>query len=419
MMRGVYSTLLYLLLPLIFLRLLWRSWRAPAYRQRWHERLGFITPFPPTPRIWLHAVSVGEVQAALPLLRTLQQTYPHYSLLVTTMTPTGSAHLRAALPNVEHIYLPYDVPDAIARFLKRVQPSLGLIMETELWLNLLHACHQRQIPTFLLNARLSKRSARGYARVGHLTHQGLSYLTAVAAQGRADARRLQILAGKQLHLRRCGNLKFDLTLPVKLFEQGQALRQQWGAERLVWVAGSTRAGEEKMVLTVFQQLRQMYPNLLLILVPRHPERFKEVAQLCANQALPWVRRSHTELPSTQTAIYLGDTMGDLLRLYAAADVAFVGGSLMPLGGHNPLEPAALGLPVVFGSHTFNFSDICQQLVAQGAAQQVKDTTSLLQCMQTYFTDSALRQRDGARAQAFVQRNRGSLACVLDLITPYL
>lgn len=419
-MRRFYTALLWALMPFILLRLLWRSIKAPAYRQRWAERFGFVPqrPADAPAAIWIHAVSVGEVQAIVPLVKALQAHCLPNTLLVTTTTPTGSAHLRATLgQSVQHVYLPYDVPFAIQRFLTRQRPRLLLLVETELWPNLLYCCQQQQCATILINARLSARSARGYQRFARFTQQTLACLDHIAAQATADAERFQALGATAVSV--CGNLKFDATLPPDFAEQAAALRHALDSpKRLIWLAASTHDGEESVLLSVHQHLRQQWPHLLLILVPRHPERFNTVARLCQAAGFQLKRRTETQCCDEQTAVYLGDTMGELQLLYGAADLAFVGGSLVPNGGHNPLEPALVGLSILSGPYIFNFYDIYQQLVQVQGAYLVTDASALQQQVQLLLQDAALRQQRGEAAQQFLAQNRGALQKTLHLIRQY-
>lgn len=416
-MRVLYSLLLYLLTPLILLRLYWRGRKAPGYRQRWAERFGRI-PAPPGPCLWVHAVSLGETRAALPLIRALLERHPDSPLLVTTTTPTGSRQVREALGGrVHHVYAPYDLPGAVARFLDRTRPRLALIMETELWPNLFAACRRRGVPVVVANARLSERSARGYRRLGRLSRRLLARTTVIAAQAEADARRFRELGAPRVTV--TGNLKYDLALPDGLPEQGRALRRQLGRERPVWIAASTHQGEDESVLDAFTRLRQARPRALLVLVPRHPERFDAVAELCRRRGWTVARRSRGEPCTPATAVYLGDTLGELLLLFAAADLAFVGGSLVPVGGHNVLEPAALGLPVLFGPQMFNFTEAGRRLLEAGAARQVAGATELAAAAAELLADAERRAAMGRAGRAVVEANRGALAALLAVVEEVL
>jgi 3-deoxy-D-manno-octulosonic-acid transferase len=410
-MRLIYNGLLYFLLPLALLRLYWRGRHDPGHRQRWRERLGWVPPLPPG-SLWIHAVSVGEVRAALPLIRALLDRYPEQPLLVTTTTLTGSRQVRETLgERVRHVYAPYDLPGVVQRFLRRTQPQIAIIMETELWPNLLRQCATAGIPVLIANARLSERSARGYARIPRLTAAMLQDITLIAAQGESDARRFRALGAPRVEV--TGNLKYDLKLPDNLWEQGRQWRRKWlGENRPVWIAASTHGGEDEQILQAFARIRSSWPNLLLTLTPRHPERFDRVAELCREQGFNLVRRSEQHLCTPDTAVFLGDSMGELLLFYAAADLAFVGGSLVPTGGHNVLEPALLGLPVLFGPHMFNFTEASQRLLEAKAAWQVTDASELAVTLDWLLADPEQGRDAGQRGRAVVERHRGSLAALL-------
>ncbi|BAP56986.1 3-deoxy-D-manno-octulosonic-acid transferase domain-containing protein [Thioploca ingrica] len=417
--RWFYTLSLYLLIPLIILRLLWRGLRAPAYWQRWSERFGFISSLPPH-SLWIHAVSMGEVQAAIPLIQTLSNRFPHHPILVTTMTPTGSQRVKAVFAEqVWHVYLPYDLPDAVARFLKRTQPQLLILLETELWPNLLQACQQRLIPVILVNARLSAQSSAKYQRIAGFMRQILTSLVAIAAQTQVDANRFIELGVPATQIQVTGNIKFDSRSPAHYATQAKQLRHQCGNQRVIWIAASTHEGEEKLVLEAFSRLKAEIKALLLILVPRHPERFNRVALLCQQHGYLVSRRSQNQPCTAITDIYLGDTMGELPLLYAASDVAFVGGSLVPIGGHNLLEPAAAGLPIIVGTYVFECEEICRQLLAEQAGQQVHNTEQLVQAAKRYLIDAHLRQQAGEQGRWFVEKNQGALERVLSMIYAYI
>jgi 3-deoxy-D-manno-octulosonic-acid transferase len=418
-MRLLYTGLLYLALPLALLRLYWRGRRDAGHRRRWRERLGVVPPLPQPGCLWIHAVSVGETRAALPLIRALLERYPELPLLVTTTTLTGSRQVREALEDrVHHAYAPYDVPGAVRRFLQRTRPRLAVIMETELWPNLLRQCAAADIPVLIANARLSERSARGYGRIRGLTAPMLRDITLIAAQAEADAERFHTLGAPRVQV--VGNLKYDLTLPDDLLERGRQLRRELlGENRPVWIAASTHAGEDEPVLDAFATLRARWPELLLLLVPRHPERFDGVAALCQQRGFNIVRRGEQRPCAPDTAVFLGDSMGELLRFYAAADLAFVGGSLIATGGHNVLEPALLGLPVLFGPHMFNFTEAGERLIEAGAAWQVADAGELAVAVDRLLANPEWRQSAGQRGRAVVKRHRGALAALLARIEALL
>jgi len=419
-LRTLYTFLLYLLTPLVLLRLAWRGLRAHDYWRRWPERFGTIKPALGEQVIWIHAVSVGEVQAAEPVVRALLESRQDYSLLVTTVTPTGSARVTALFgPKVAHVYAPYDLPGVVKRFFNRVQPRLAIVMETELWPNLFNACQQRAIPLLLINARLSARSVAGYRRVRGLAKETLAAVTEIAAQGETDAGRFECLGAKPDIITVTGNLKFEQRIPPSLLERAEVLRRDWGVGRPVWIASSTHESEDELILDVFRQLRKQFGDCLLVLVPRHPERFESVAALCRQRGYHTVLRSDGVACTSEINVYVGDTMGELPLLYAASDVAFVGGSLVPHGGHNLLEPAALGMPVVTGPHVFNFVEICELLINAGAAVKVADTNELLQTVTRWLGDANERHRVGQLGRQVVEKNRGALQAVMAIVERYL
>ena len=414
-MRWLYTALFYLLVPAIVLRLWWRSRRAPAYRRRIGERFGWfgeacgVAVPGQGDGIWVHAVSVGETIAAAPMIRRLQERYPSARIVVTTMTPTGSERVRALFgDSVDHVYAPYDVPDCIVRFLNRTRPQLAIIVETELWPNTIHACAVHGIPLLVANARLSARSARGYRRLRALAGPMMAELTRVVAQNAADGERFVELGLPRERLRVSGSNKFDLALEPELQERAVAIRAGWGAERLVWIAASTHEGEESIALEAHRRLRARHPDALLVLVPRHPERFGPVAALVERMGLRCQRRSAGRALEADTAVLLGDTMGELLCLYGCADIAFVGGSLIPRGGHNMLEPAAWGLPLITGPSDYNFREISALLQQADALALVEDVGERAAQLQALAADPGQRSRCGAAARQVVDANRGAL-----------
>ena len=415
MNRFFYSLLFHLLLPLIAARLLWRAWRAPAYARRIGERFAIGLPAMRTGGIWLHAVSVGESIAAAPLVRQLQVRYPDWPITVTCMTPTGSERIRALFgDSVQHCYLPYDLPWAARRFIRLLKPKLAIIMETELWPNHIHQCAQMGVPVALANARLSERSARGYARFSRLTAPMLAEMNLIAVQTEIEAERFRALGARAVCVQVTGSIKFDLKIDEQLLVEAAQLRQQWGAERRpLWIAASTHAGEDEIMLAAHRQILIQYPDALLILVPRHPERFASVYDLCQREGFVTRRRSLNEAVTADTTVMLGDTMGELLFLYALADVAFVGGSLVPNGGHNLLEPAALGKPVLSGPQVFNFLEIAAQLRTEGALAEVTDVASLAKSVVRLWQQPQLAQQMRAAGAVVMRRNQGALKRLLD------
>ncbi len=411
----MYSVMFYLLLPLIFVRLWLRGIKAPAYRQRWPERLGFQLPASNHDVIWIHSVSVGETLASIPLIRELKQRYPRSPILVTTMTPTGSERVKAAFSDsVVHCYLPYDVPGAIKRFLNHFKPRLLVIMETELWPNLIAQCKQRQIAVIVANARLSEKSARGYRRFKKLSSEMLSGIQ-IATQTADDAERFLALGSSADVTEVTGNIKYELVLPENIQQQATSLVQQVFPDKsLIWIAASTHQHEDEIVLAIHKQILKQNPKVRLIIVPRHPERFNQVAQLCQQQRYTLFRRSEAIPTSAAADIFLGDSMGELLLFYAMADVAFVGGSLVATGGHNLLEPAAFACPVIVGPHTFNFHQITNQMIALGAAIQT-DQGEMATAILSFLEDQNRRQQAGLAGAEFVKRNRGTLEKLLIII----
>ena len=417
MVRQLYSAIHYLALPYIFLRLAWRGHRDPGYWERWGERFGRIPPLSGDQQtLWVHAVSVGEVQAAVPLVRALLAGGRDLRIVVTTTTPTGHERVQQALGNgVVHRYAPYDLPGAVRRFLERVRPQLVIIMETELWPNILHQCSRRRIPVLLANARLSEQSAASYRRVATTAGKMLASISCIAAQTRQDAARLISLGARADRVRVTGNTKFDVRLPASLSEEAQVLRRCFGVDRGVWIAASTHDGEEQQVLQAFEQVRKALPDSLLVLVPRHPTRAVSVAALVRKFGHVTAMRSESPVSCADASVFIGDTMGELPLFYAASDVAFVGGSLVREGGHNMLEPAALGIPVVFGPYVHDVAEISDRLLEVGAGRRVNDKDELATAVVEYMHDANLRHVAGQRGSEFVKENRGALDLVMELV----
>lgn len=419
-MEPLYRLVMGLLLPLVLLRLLWRSLWLPAYRERWGERLGFYPEGLGAAELWVHAVSLGEVQAAFPLITALLERHPGLGVVVTTTTPTGAQRLDALLGGrVQHVYTPYDLPALVGRFLRQFRPRLVVILETEIWPSLLAACEQQGVPVILANARLSARSARGYARFGGFAGRLLGRFALIAAQSQADAQRFLALGAAPERVRVTGSIKLDLTLPAGLREDAEALRHLWGGSRPVWVAGSTHEGEETLLLAAHQAVRRVLPDALLVLVPRHPERFARVAALVKRQGMPMVARSEGRPCAAETAVFLGDTLGELPLFLGAADAAFIGGSLVPRGGHNLLEAAAVGVPVAVGPHTYNFAGLTELMLARGGAVRVQGAADLAQVMVGWLGDAAERVRIGEAGRRVLEEQRGALQRLLSLLEEYL
>lgn len=419
MPRALYSLLLYLLLPFTPFKLLWRGIKQPEYLRHVLERYGFYPKATRQgqPLIWLHCVSVGETRAAAPLVHDLQKRYPTHRMLLTHATPTGRAAGEQLFgETVERCYLPYDVPGAVGRFLDHYRPALGMLMETELWFNLIAGCKGRGIPLLLVNARLSERSAHGYAQIARLTEAGLRNLTAIAAQTEQDAERLRRLGAHDVQV--AGNLKFDVQPPANAAELGGLLRAALGKHRPVFLAASTRDGEESMILDAVAAAD--VPNLLTVIVPRHPQRFDEVANLLTKRGVSFLRRSKLRGEiSSQVRVILGDSMGEMFTYYAACDVAFIGGSLQPLGGQNLIEASAMGKPVLIGPHTFNFTAATEQAIAARAARRVEDSAALASALRHLFGDPELRQAMGWAALELSQSTGGAVHKIADLAAAHL
>ena len=423
-MMWLYRILINLAIPLGLLGLAIRGFKNQAYWARWGERFGFATqavrqaaPFD----LWVHAVSVGEARAAAPLVNRLLDTHPHCRILVTTTTPTGSDMVKMLLQDrVTHCYFPYDLGWSMQRFTSVVRARLVLIMETEIWPNMIAAVKRSGSALVYTNVRLSERSYKRYARFPSLVAQTLSQVDHFAVQGPADRKHLQLLGVMPEKISETGSIKFDVTMPPSLRESAEVLRRQLGQDRLIWIAGSTREGEEGRILRVYKKLKQKHPSLLLLLVPRHPERFDIVARKIQRRGLNGVRRSENlpEVPP-EADVYLGDTMGELSLMYASSDVAFVGGSLEPLGGQNILEPCALGVPVAFGPHMFNFPDISRWTIKEGAGRMVQNSTELVQVLDEWLGNPSLRDEIGANGRAFVEAHRGALDKNNQLIDSFL
>lgn len=415
--RRGYAALLYLLAPLIWRRV-WRE-QLPGRSRR--ERLGLISPSAKDElTLWLHCASVGEVQAARPMIEALRQRWPGHRLVITTMTATGAERVLALAGNhrepgdrgeVSHHFVPLDFPGAARRFIARLRPELAIFFETELWPNLLAACDKAGVPVAVVNGRLSSRAFRGYRRLRLLMAEALSHVAWLAAKSEADARRFIELGMAPARTTVVGSLKFDIGNDGEAREVSEHLRTRFG-RRPAWVAGSTHPGEDEQVLAAHARLRERLPGALLVLVPRHPRRFDDVAALCRHAGLTLARRSRDEWPEADTAVYLGDTMGELLALYGAADLAFVGGSLVPIGGHNLLEPAALGIPVLTGPALANFEDVAEAMRGAGALVEVDDGETLAAELLRLFGDREERRRLAEAGRDVVTANRGALARTL-------
>lgn len=419
LLRGLYSAVLYLLVPVTVYHLIWRGFRQQAYLHRWGERYARYHRRPGPRVLWLHAVSVGEVNAAVPVINALRRGRPDLRLLVTTITPTGSERVRTLWGHdIEHVYLPYDLPGAVGRFLKHYRPHAGLIMETELWPNLLFGCRDHGVPVFILNARLSERSLRGYRVLAPLVGRALRTVRTVAAQSLADAVRFVRLGARSDQVVEVGNLKYDVVVPEGLEAFAAQCRHSAGG-RLAWIAASTHEQEEAAVLAMHRQLRAHFPGLLLLWAPRHPERFAVVAAQARSAGWKVSTRSRGRWPGPEDAVFVIDTLGELVPFYAAADVAFVGGSLQAVGGHNLLEPAAAGTAIVTGPHLHNFSEISRRMLEHGALRIGADQDAVCADLAALLDDGEARGGMVDAGRELIDSGRGALAQTLVLLRPVL
>lgn len=419
-MRYIYTLVFYALVPVLLGRLLWRARLRSGRDTRLLERLGFFRTTPAVDVVWFHAVSVGESEAAFPVIRSLLSRDSGLTVLVTCTTPSGSARIRDVLGNrVLHVYLPYDLPGAVRRFLNQFKPRLGVIMETEIWPNLYQACRARQCPLVMVNGRLSDDSTKGYAWLRKLTRESLAAVHCIAAQTPLDAERYMAIGALPERVRVLGNVKFDIDYDAGMQSQAARLRRELFQNRPVWIAGSTHPGEEELVLEALAPIREAIPNLVLVFAPRHPERAAQVRSLCEGRGLEVTNRSERKPCTLDTAIFLIDGIGELRMFYGTADVAFIGGSLIPHGGQNVLEAAVAGIPVVFGPHTMNFREITAGLLSAGGAARVENPGELARAVIGVFENPALANEQGEKARAFVVDNRGAVNRVTELLLEHL
>ncbi len=410
--RLLYTLLLYLLAPLMLVRLMLRGLRNRDYLRRWRDRFGYVPRLTGARSIWLHAVSVGEVNALARLVEGLLARHPEVPLILTTGTPTGLARVRQLFgQRVHHTYLPYDLPGVVRRFFARTRPRLGVIAETEIWPNLYTAAGRRRVPLMIVNARLSERSMRGFAILPgvRLISAALEAVVQILAQSEADAERYRRLGARSERVRVVGNLKFDMAVADSVRGAGARVRVALGSARPVWIAASTHEAEEQAVLHAHAAVLRALPEALLLIAPRHPERFRAVAQAARAADFSVSTRSSDDIPASRSQCFVLDSLGELMTYYAAADLAFVGGSLAPIGGHNALEPAALAVPVLVGPHTFNFQDITEALLASGAAWRIAQAAALGDAVLALLQDAPARARMGAAALGVIERGRGALA----------
>ncbi|MDO8989285.1 MAG: lipid IV(A) 3-deoxy-D-manno-octulosonic acid transferase [Sideroxyarcus sp.] len=410
--RFYYTFGLWLLLPYVFFHLLWRARKQREYLHHIGERFGRYAVRCEKPVIWLHSVSVGETRAIVTLVQSLRIRYPDHQILLSHTTPTGRAASEQLFgEDVIRVYLPYDYPFAVERFLRHFRPQVGVLMETEIWFNLIHACHNESIPLLLLSARLSDKSANNYARFPRLVRAGLRELSLVAAQTEGDAMRLADFCNRAVPV--MGNLKFDIVPPPAMLELGKRLRVMFGEQRPVLLAASTREGEEALLLDALQHAE--IERLLVVIVPRHPQRFDEVAALIEQHGLSMQRRSANEPVSARTQFVLGDSMGEMFAYYAACDIAFIGGSLLPLGGQNLIEACAVGTPVLIGPYTYNFAQATEMAVADGAAMQINHADDLVHQLNILLHDPLQLARMGEAGRQFVNSNQGATEGAVRLI----
>jgi len=400
------------------LRLLWRGIKAPAYRCRWHERFALYKYNKKFPQgvIWFHAVSVGEAEALFPLVRKIQKQHPDAKLLITTTTPTGSARVKAVMQEtVAHVYLPYDVPDAVNRFMQCFKPKLAVIMETEIWPNLFVYCGKNNIPLYIINARLSEKSSRRYQKIPSLVHPALAAVMLIATQTQDDANRYIAIGASSEKVLTLGNIKFDVEIPQSTIEQGLEIKADLLGGRFVWLIASTHKDEEAIFLEIYKAIKHKIPELLLAIVPRHPERFADVKKLCEQLLLAVVMRTAGDRVYPETDVYLVDTMGELKMLYAASDVAFVGGSMVPRGGHNILEAAAVGVPVMFGLYMHNFKEIARGVLSQDAAIQCQNKNELVNAILALYEQPVYREILAEKGKTFVRQNQGVIARICEIL----
>ena len=418
-MRFIYICFAYLLAPIVAGALALRGFRDRSHWKDFSQRFGFGTTVA-SRSIWVHAVSVGEVQAAAPLIEALLKRFPHIPLVLTTVTPTGRARAQALFGSRADVrYVPIDLPGSVRRFFNRVRPQLAVILETEIWPNLYHRCGKLGVPLVLASARISPRSVKSYRRLVGLFRETLSNGIFIAAQSSADAERFRSIGANPEHTHVVGNIKFDYSHPANIEEVGKKRRSALGWDRPVWVAGSTHAREEDILLAAHRDLRARFPQALLVLVPRHPPRFGEVANALRDHGVKFVTLSSGAPIADDTEVFLVDTLGELLGFYAASDVAFVGGTLVPVGGHNLLEPLSLGLPTLSGPNTFNAADIAKLLVDCGAVKVVHDAAELAASIGALFADPAARTQMGASGRKAIEDNRGAVRRLMNFLEPLL
>ncbi len=419
-MRLIYTILFYLIVPFVFARLYWRGFKAPEYRQRWKERLAIYSNNYSSNVIWIHAVSVGEVEAVFPLIKQLQNEYRLENILITTTTPTGSARVQAVLADtVTHVYLPYDLPSVINRFLTVFNPKIAIFMEKEIWPNFYAKCSERNIPVIIINGRLSENSAKGYKNISALMKPALLNIDWVTAQTIEDKQRFIEIGARKDRCSVEGNLKFDLSIDEESVKQARDIKNRIFPDRFVLIIASTHEGEEEFFLELYPVLKQKIPQLLMMIVPRHPERFNQVNKLVKNKQLKSCMRSTREKCTAEIDVYIADTMGELKFLYGMADICFVGGSMVPVGGHNILEPAAIGIPIIFGPYMTNFKEIAENVLDLSAAIQCVDKEEIKNAVFLLNEDEKYRVDMATKAKQFITTNQGTTERIARLISAKL
>ncbi|ADV33983.1 3-deoxy-D-manno-octulosonic-acid transferase [Candidatus Blochmanniella vafra str. BVAF] len=421
----IYDIIMYIVQPIIWIRLLWLSIKVPEYRKNWLERYSYHYTTIGSSKlggIVLHAVSVGEILSIVPLIKKFKKKYPNLAIIVTTMTPSGlklACQVTINYQNVQCMYLPYDLPNAVKRFINRIKPKLFIIVETELWPNLIRTLYLYKIPIVILNARLSHSAFKKYKKISCFFKYIVQCITIVLAQDKENAGRFLKLGLKRYQLRIIGNLKFDVVVTHDILKQISDLKQNWTRNRIVWIAGSTHQGEEKILLKVHENLLTIFPNLLMILSPRHPERFSHVINITKNFGFSYITKSSGVIPSENIQVIINNTIGELMLLYGISDIAFVGGSLVPHGGHNPLEPATYAIPIIMGPYVFNFNSICSTLHKLGGLINIVDVDSLIKVMYLLLKDQELRLHYGKCAYKAFQKNEGVTSQAFNILNDYL
>ena len=420
MIRLLYSTLFALCMPFVFMKLLWRGFKAPEYRARRFERFGIFKTPDLNHSIWFHTVSVGELLAAEPIVRQIQARFPDRSIVMTTMTPTSSELLYKLFGDtVFHVYAPYDLPVCVRAFLRKVKPEFLVIMETELWPNMIHKASLTGCPVVVANARLSERSAQGYRRLRPAIGWMLNGLSLVLCQYQNDADRFRSLGIDASKIHVTGSVKYDIDVSPQVREEGRQIRVALSADQTIWIAASTHDGEDQFLLEVHRRLLEKHENLILVIVPRHPERFESVWQLARERGFLCHRRTQHTRPRPETQVFLVDTMGELMAFYEAANIAFIGGSFVEVGGHNPIEPAALSTPTVMGPHVFNFEAICEQLLQAEGMEQVNDIAELETVLSNWIQDPDRAKVVGDNAVKVVEQGKGAVNRVVEHLAPLI